>query len=168
MEPSIPQVPDRSGIAAGSMFSYEFSLCQKDLDDFIALSGDSNIIHRDQAAALHSPIGSMAVPGMLSALIFSRVLGTMFPGHGTVYRSQSLKFLAPMYLEKRYEARFVVLKIELPAPPDPNNLSTDHSKPAKVPIPRATITTNIFDMKTGNLCLEGVATVFHKERLIPD
>ena len=162
------QFPDRSKISTGNRFSYEFSFCQKDLEDFVALSGDSNIIHLDQAAALESPIGSMAVPGMLTALIFSRVFGTLFPGHGTVYRSQSLKFLVPVRLEKKYEARFVVLSVELPPLPDPNKPLSDPAKPPKVPTPRATIATKVFDAETGDMCLEGVATVFHKDRLIPD
>lgn len=34
---------------------------------------------------------------MLTASVFSRVLGTLFPGPGTIYLGQTLRFLAPVY-----------------------------------------------------------------------
>jgi acyl dehydratase len=137
---------DSSKISANDSFSYEFSLNVKDLEDFIAVSGDSNDIHRDQSAATESPIGRLAVPGMLTAMIFSRVLGTMFPGHGTVYRSQSLEFLSPVVLGAKYLAHFRVLDVN----------SGRH---------RARIDTTVEDKATGEVCLEGIAVVFNKRRL---
>jgi acyl dehydratase len=159
MEPNASQLAYSLKISIGDMFTYGFSFCQKDLEDFIALSGDSNNIHLDRAAALKSPIGEMAVPGLLTALIFSRVLGTLFPGHGTVYRSQSLEFLRPVILGKRYEARFRVLKIEIP-PTDPNR------PPSTIPKrPRATVETIVVDVETGIVCLKGEAVVLNEKRL---
>jgi len=133
-------------ISAGESFSYEFSFSQKDVDAFVALSGDSNIIHNDVQAASVSPIGKLAVPGMLTATIFSRVLGTMFPGHGTVYRSQSLEFWRPVVLGERYVARFRVQEI-IPA---------RH---------RAVIETVVAEQGTGQECLGGTAVVVNFQRL---
>ncbi|HEY0795962.1 MAG TPA: MaoC family dehydratase [Acidisarcina sp.] len=137
---------DTSQIVARDSFSYEFSFSRKDLEEFIILSGDSNDIHLDPQAALESPIGEMAIPGLLTAMIFSRVLGTIFPGHGTVYRSQSLEFLYPVVLGVRYVAHFRVL-----------NVNPKHH--------RARIDTTVEDPETGKICLEGVAVVINKRRL---
>jgi acyl dehydratase len=137
---------DQPTIAAGESFSYEFSFGQKNVEDFVSLSGDSNVIHHDLAAAINSPIGAIAVPGLLTALIFSRVLGTMFPGHGTVYRSQSLEFLLPVVVGKKYIARFRVLSVN----------AKRHS---------ARVDTIIEDRATGEICLEGIAHVINRNRL---
>jgi acyl dehydratase len=159
-EPQQPSSPLK--ISTGSVFVYQFSFSQKDVNDFVALSGDTNNIHLDREAALKSPIGEMTVHGMLTATIFSRVLGTMFPGNGTVYRSQSLEFLHPVIVGKKYEARFEVLKIEVP--------SSDHTHSATVRPrdPRATIKTTVVDAETGAHCVEGKAVVLNKERLSTD
>lgn len=138
--------PDIAKISAQDSFSYEFCFNPKDLEDFVALSGDSNDIHQDQTAALESPIGEMAIPGMLTAMIFSRVLGTMFPGHGTVYRFQSLEFVSPVVLGGKYIAHFRVLNVN----------------PKRH---RARIDTTVEDTATGDICLEGIAVVINKRRL---
>ncbi|MBI3582449.1 MAG: enoyl-CoA hydratase [Nitrospinae bacterium] len=76
----------------------------------MVVSGDWNKIHYDKTEAVASPIGFIAVPGMLAAgLKFSCILGTKFPGHGTVYRSQSLKFRKAVLPKKRYLA---LVKVE--------------------------------------------------------
>jgi acyl dehydratase len=133
-------------ISTGDSFSYEFTFSQKDVDAFVALSGDSNIIHNDATAAAESPIGKMAVPGILTATIFSKVLGTMFPGHGTVYRSQNLDFRRPVLLGVRYVARFKVQEV----------VPQRH---------RALIETTVAEEASGEECLRGTAVVINFSRL---
>ncbi len=48
---------------------------------------------------------------MLSASVFSKVLGTIFPGNGTIYLNQTLNFLAPIYTDEEYQAIFEVIEI---------------------------------------------------------
>jgi acyl dehydratase len=133
-------------LSPGNSHSYEFSFSKQELEDWITLSGDTNVIHRDQVAAAESPIGEMAVPGIMTAMIFSRVLGTIFPGHGTVYKSQSLEFAAPVKLETKYTAHFRVLSV-----------NRRHH--------RARIDTTVEDLATGEICLEGIAVVINRRRL---
>jgi len=38
--------------------------------------------------------------GTLGAALFSKIFGTLFPGVGTIYLSQTLNFLKPMYAGK--------------------------------------------------------------------
>jgi acyl dehydratase len=159
MGASVSNTLTTSYLQVGDTFTYGFSFGQKELDDFVALSGDSNNIHQEEAAALRSPIGKMAVPGMLTAMIFSRVLGTMFPGHGTVYRSQTLEFLRPVILGREYEARFEVVGIEIPSK---DAQASNSLVPRR---PRATIRTLVVDIVDGKVCLQGLAVVLNEERL---
>jgi acyl dehydratase len=133
-------------LSVGDRFTYDFSFSTEDLNSFIALSGDSNIIHKNDEAARRSPIGKMAVPGLLTALIFSRVLGTMFPGHGTVYRSQTLEFIRPVLLDDPYVAKFEVKE----AIPERH---------------RAIIQTTIVEKANNKVCLDGVAKVINYQKL---
>jgi acyl dehydratase len=80
--------------------------------------------------------------GMLSASLFSKVFGTLFPGEGTIYLKQSLNFLKPMYVEKDYVAEFKVLDI----------IAEKN---------RAIVETTIKDKNSGLVCTSGEATVMN-------
>lgn len=112
---------------------------------FAELSGDRNPIHFDAEAAARTPFGRPIVPGLLSASVFTKVFGMDFPGHGTVYLSQSLRFRRPLFVGESYRAHFKVLEVE----PERH---------------RAVIETNIVD-EDGELCLVGEARVQNPERL---
>lgn len=105
-------------LSVGSSVEFPFRLTQEQLDQFAELSGDKNPIHFDSATAARSPIakycppGKMSVPGMLGAFMFSKVLGTTFPGYETVYREQSLHFKRPMFVETDYVVKIRVLDID--------------------------------------------------------
>lgn len=47
--------------------------------------------------------------GFLSGAVFSKVFGTLFPGQGTIYMSQEMKFRAPMFVDVEYTALFEVV-----------------------------------------------------------
>ena len=51
--------------------------------------------------------------GYLGTSIFSKVFATNFPGEGTIYLKQDLKFLKPMYADQQYKAYFLVKDIRL-------------------------------------------------------
>lgn len=63
---------------------------------FTALSGDDNPVHLDEAYARKTRFGGRIAQGMLGATFISAVIGSRLPGHGTIYLSQSLKFLSPV------------------------------------------------------------------------
>jgi len=133
-------------ITIGRRHEREFELTHDEVNRFMALSGDTNAIHSDAAAAQRSAIGQIAVPGMLSAMVFSRILGTEFPGHGTVYRSQSLEFRRPMFVGVPYVARVTVDQVF----PDRH---------------RARVRTEILDKSSGIVTLRGIAEIIHLELL---
>jgi len=53
-------------------------------------------VHLDDKYAAESIFGGRIAHGMLTAALISAVIGEQLPGHGSIYLSQSLKFLAPV------------------------------------------------------------------------
>lgn len=95
----------------GDTFTHEFSFTKNDVFQFAEVSGDKNPIHLDDAYASQTIFKRRIVHGFLGASIFSKVFGMLFPGEGTVYLSQNLKFMAPMYEDEKYTAQFKVLEV---------------------------------------------------------
>ena len=69
---------------------------QADIVAFAEVSGDRNAVHLNPEYAAKSSFKGVVAHGMLSASFISGVLGTKLPGEGTIYVSQSLRFLAPV------------------------------------------------------------------------
>lgn len=93
-------------------FNYEFSISQEEVKKFAELSGDTNPIHLDFEYAKNTIFHKPIIHGYFGSSVFSKVLGTMFPGEGTIYLSQSLKFHSPMYTGEVYNAEFLVIEID--------------------------------------------------------
>lgn len=89
-------------------------LSKKITDDevraFAALTGDHNPVHLDDEFARSTRFGRRIAHGMLGASLISAVLGTEL-GIGTIYLSQTLKFMAPVYLDDTVTARVTVTKV---------------------------------------------------------
>jgi UDP-4-amino-4,6-dideoxy-N-acetyl-beta-L-altrosamine N-acetyltransferase len=64
---------------------------------FAELSGDNNPVYRQDGAACDAGFQGVQAHAMLIAAGLSRILGTVFPGPGTIYVGQSLRFLHPVY-----------------------------------------------------------------------
>jgi 3-hydroxybutyryl-CoA dehydratase len=84
--------------AVGETDSLSRTITAADVDAFAALSGDQNPIHLDEAYAAKTRFGRRIAHGMLVASYISTLLGTKFPGSGTIYMSQTLNFLRPVFL----------------------------------------------------------------------
>lgn len=83
----------------------------EDVRQFAHLVGDANPVHLDDAYARSTRFGKRIAHGMFSASLISAVLGTKFPGPGTIYLSQSLQFKAPVYIGDTITAKATLLKI---------------------------------------------------------
>ncbi|AZQ62340.1 MaoC family dehydratase [Flammeovirga pectinis] len=93
-------------------YQTNFSFTQEQVNAFAELTGDTNPIHIDEEFASKTPFKKPIMHGFLSASIFSRVLGTEFPGNGSVYLSQTMNFLRPMFVDEEYQATFTVTDID--------------------------------------------------------
>lgn len=130
-------------LAVGDQFHAELCFSQQEVIAFAQISGDANPLHLDPQFAAQTLFKRPIMHGLLSASVFSRVLGMDFPGPGTVYLSQSLEFKAPMYVDTVYTAHFEIRSIEKS---------------------RATIETWIED-PSGLVTLRGEAVVMNRARL---
>lgn len=80
---------------------------------FAEVSEDRNPVHLDQEAGEASIFRGRVAHGMLSAGLFSALLGERLPGHGTIYLSQTLNFRAPVRPGERVYATVTVAEINL-------------------------------------------------------
>jgi|APDOM4702015248_1054824.scaffolds.fasta_scaffold65340_2 acyl dehydratase len=98
-------------IKIGDTYIHPVSFCQDDVVKFAEVTGDFNPIHLDAAYAAQTVFKRPIVHGFLSGAVFSKVFGTLFPGEGTIYLSQEMKFLAPIFVDEEYTAKFEVLEV---------------------------------------------------------
>jgi 3-oxoacyl-[acyl-carrier protein] reductase len=71
-------------------------ICQKDIADFVELTGDDNKLHVDSNYAANTSFGKPVAHGMLGASFISTVIGTKIPGDGALWFSQTLDFILPV------------------------------------------------------------------------
>ena len=128
----------KTKIELDQAWSNEFSFTQKDVNEFAKLTGDTNPLHLDSTYAAQTAFKKPIIHGMLGASVFSKVFGTIFPGPESIYLSQTLDFKKPMFVETKYEARFLVVE----------------AIPQKK---RFKVKTSIYTQNTSELVLEGEA-----------
>ena len=78
---------------------------------FAEVSEDSNPLHLDEAAGKASIFKTRIAHGMLSAGLFSALIGERLPGHGSIYMSQNLRFTAPVRIGETVTATVTVTNI---------------------------------------------------------
>jgi 3-hydroxybutyryl-CoA dehydratase len=82
-----------------------------DIRAFAELTGDHNPVHLDDEYAAATRFGRRIAHGMLAASLVSATLANELPGRGTVYLSQSLRFVAPVFPGDAVTARVTVTKV---------------------------------------------------------
>ena len=133
-------------IEAGQIYKYSFTITQQQVEEFARVTGDNNPLHLDEHYAAQTPFKKPIIHGFLGGSVFSKILGTLFPGEGTVYLKQSMEFLRPMFVENQYEA---ILEVK----------ETEKEKH------KAIIQTSIIDIAAQKIVIKGEATVMNKEKI---
>jgi phosphate acetyltransferase len=85
-------------IRVGDTASLQRTLGLRDIQLFAVMSGDVNPAHVDPEYARNSLFHEVIAHGLWGASLISTVLGTIYPGPGTVYIDQSLHFSRPVTL----------------------------------------------------------------------
>lgn len=98
-------------IQIGDSASLTKVIQDKDIREFARLVGDENPVHLDDAFAKTTRFGKRIAHGMLGASLISAVLGMKLPGPGTIYLSQMLQFVAPVYVDDTITATAKVVKM---------------------------------------------------------
>ena len=83
-------------IKIGDSAALQHMLSKRDILLFAIMSGDVNPAHLDEDYAKTDLFHQIVAHGMWGGSLISTVLGTQLPGPGTIYLSQSLKFLKPI------------------------------------------------------------------------
>ncbi|MDR1870967.1 MAG: MaoC family dehydratase [Deltaproteobacteria bacterium] len=101
-------MPSFTEIRIGDVAEKSLLVSEKFVQDFAALTGDDNPVHLDEKYAATSFFGQRVAHGVISASLISTVLGTLLPGEGTIYLSQTLEFRKPVFLNETVTVKVAV------------------------------------------------------------
>jgi acyl dehydratase len=96
----------------GQHATFTKTFTEEDVRRFIDITGDVNPLHVDDDFAASTRFGRRVLHGMLTASIFSTMVGMLIPGPGAIYRSQSLTFLRPVHVGDTVTAHFVIRAVD--------------------------------------------------------
>jgi 3-hydroxybutyryl-CoA dehydratase len=95
----------------GDSASISKTITDGDIRAFADVTGDHNPLHLDDDYAAKTRFGGRIAHGMLSASLISAVLANELPGAGSIYLSQTLKFVKPVFPGDTVTARVTVTGI---------------------------------------------------------
>ena len=95
----------------GMKASFTKTITEGDVYGFAGITGDFNPVHVDRVAAEETRFGKRIAQGMLTASFISTVIGMKLPGPGVIYVSQSLRFLAPVFIDDTITAEVEVTEV---------------------------------------------------------
>lgn len=90
---------------AGAAIDRELTFTDRQVKAFAEITGDTNAIHLDEAAARAAGFETRLSHGMLAGGELSRIFGTERPGRGTLFLRSELAFIAPLYVGRTYRLR---------------------------------------------------------------
>jgi acyl dehydratase len=88
------------------------TITDDDLRDYACTVGDINPIHFDEQYALGTRFGKPIVHGAFLEGLISSILGNDFPGHGTIFIENTLRFLKPVYVGQTVRIGVAYMKHE--------------------------------------------------------
>ena len=91
---------------------FEKKITEKDINEFAKLSGDDNPVHTNSDFAKKTIFKQKVAHGFLSASLISMLIATKLPGPGSIYLSQNLKFLAPVFIDDLVRVKVTVEEID--------------------------------------------------------
>lgn len=98
-------------LSIGDSAQISKKITEADINDFARVTGDFNPVHLDQTYAEKTVFKGKIAHGLLSVGLLSSILGNILPGHGTIYLSQEVKFLAPVRIGDTITARVEVMEL---------------------------------------------------------
>jgi 3-hydroxybutyryl-CoA dehydratase len=87
------------------------TITEGDIELFARATGDFNPVHLDATYAEKTMFKGRIAHGLLSVGFFSAILGNILPGHGTIYLSQEVKFVAPVRIGDTITAKVEVIEL---------------------------------------------------------
>jgi acyl dehydratase len=84
----------------------------RDVELYTEITGDRNPLHFDPDFAARTKFGRLVAQGGITAGMLNALVAMDLPGPGTVFMSQSLRYLAPTYLGDTLTAEVEVLAVK--------------------------------------------------------
>ena len=84
----------------------------RDVELYAEITGDRNPLHFDAAFAAGTRFGRLVAQGGITSGMLNALVAMDLPGPGTVFMSQTLKYLAPTYLGDTLTAEVEVLSVK--------------------------------------------------------
>ena len=100
-----------SDIKMGQSAEIVHKITEQDIKTFGDLIGDYNPLHFDEEWARTTMFGGRIAHGILTAAFISAAIGMYLPGPGTIYMSQSMRFLGPVRIGDTITARVEVVNL---------------------------------------------------------
>ncbi|MFZ5981800.1 MAG: MaoC family dehydratase [Candidatus Zixiibacteriota bacterium] len=97
-------------LSIGDQAEVSRTISESDVYLFAGITGDMNPAHVNEVYAAGTAFGKRIAHGILVCGLISNVLGNLLPGNGTIYMSQTVKFLAPVYIGDTITARVEVIE----------------------------------------------------------
>ncbi|KAK2160247.1 hypothetical protein LSH36_137g02026 [Paralvinella palmiformis] len=96
----------------GSKSKITKSFSSNDVQLFANLTHDRNPIHLDEDFVKTTRFKKKVVHGILCVGLLSGVLGTVFPGPGSIMLSCEMRYPAPLYINEEVTAEVIVRNIQ--------------------------------------------------------
>ena len=85
----------------------------EEVEKFANIVGDLNPIHLDKEFAENSSFKGRIVHGAFLIGLISKILGMDFPGAGSIYLSQEIQFLRPVYVDSSIQIILEIVDIDI-------------------------------------------------------
>jgi acyl dehydratase len=99
-------------LSVGMVAEKRVTVTEERIAQFAEASDDFNPVHMDEAYASKTAYRSRIAHGLLSASFGSAVVGTILPGAGAIYLSQTLSFHKPVRIGDVVVSRITVAAID--------------------------------------------------------
>lgn len=87
-----------SELKIGDESQFSKTISEYDVYGFAGVVGDFNAVHINEEYAKKTIFKHRIAHGVICVGLISSVIGNNLPGEGTIYLSQSTKFLKPVYI----------------------------------------------------------------------
>jgi acyl dehydratase len=103
-------------IQVGQKAQRQLTFTRAEVDAYAQITGDWNPLHFDESFAAATKFGRLVVHGGLTAGILNALVAQDLPGPGTVFMSQDLKYLAPVFIGDTIVGEVEVLSVHASKP----------------------------------------------------
>ena len=98
-------------LTVGQKAKRSLTLTLAEVEAYAKITGDYNPLHFDEDFAAKTKFGRLVVQGGLTAGILNALVAEDMPGPGTVFMSQELKYLAPVFVGDTITGEIELLKV---------------------------------------------------------